>query len=99
MRLLLACYDTAAIEQCWLMDREVFESFLEANQPDTEAQKWLNEIRKKYKLTPMEDPFAYMHKLQDEFDYDSLRFPQEYYEIVDETPERPAPERKICRYS
>ena len=95
LRLLLACYDTAAIEQCWFMDREVFESFLEANQPDTEAQKCLSEIRKKYKLTPMEDPFAYMHKLQDEFDYDSLRFPQEYYEIVDETPERPAPEWKV----
>ena len=95
LRLLLACYDTAAIEQCWFMDREVFESFLEANQPDTEAQKCLSEIQKKYKLTPMEDPFAYMHKLQDEFDYDSLRFPQEYYEIVDETPERPAPEWKV----
>ena len=95
LRLLLACYDTATIEQCWFMDREVFESFLEANQPDTEAQKCLNEIRKKYKLTPMEDPYAYMHKLQDEFDYDSLRFPLEYYEIVDETPERPAPEWKV----
>ena len=95
LRLLLACYDTATIEQCWFMDREVFESFLEANQPDTEAQKCLNEIRKKYKLTPMEDPYAYMHKLQDEFDYDSLRFPPEYYEIVDETPERPAPEWKV----
>ena len=95
LRLLLACYDTAAIEQCWFMDREVFESFLEANQPDTEAQKCLNEIRKKYKLTPMEDPFAYIQKLQKEFDYDSLRFPPEYYEIVDETPERPAPEWKV----
>ena len=48
LRLLLACYDTATIEQCWFMDREVFECFLEANQPDTEAQKCLNEIRKKY---------------------------------------------------
>jgi len=95
LRLILACYDTAAIEQCWFMDREVFDSFLEANQPDTEAQKCLKEIRKKYKLTPMEDPYAYMHKLQEEFDYDSLRFPPEYYEIVDETPERPAPEWKV----
>ena len=95
LRLILACHDTAAIEQCWFMDREVFESFLEANQPDVEAQKCLDEIRKKYKLTPMEDPFAYMHKLQQEFDYDSLKFPPEYYELVDDTPERPAPEWKV----
>ena len=56
LRLLLACYDTAAIEQCWFMDREVFEDFLTRNQPDAEGQKCLDEIRKKYRLTPMEDP-------------------------------------------
>lgn len=95
LRLLLACHDTAAIEQCWFMDREVFENFLAENQPAPEAQKCLYEIRKKYKLTPMEDPYAYMHRLQEEFDYDALRFPPEYYEIVDETPERPAPEWKV----
>ena len=95
LRLILACNDTAAIEQCWFMDREVFENFLNDNPPTPEGQKCLDEIRKKYKLTPMEDPFAYMHKLQDEFDYDALNFPPEYYEIVDETPERPAPEWKV----
>jgi len=95
LRLLLACYDTAAIEQCWFMDREVFEDFLTRNQPDAEGQKCLDEIRKKYKLSPMEDPFAYMHKLQEEFDYDALRFPPEYYEIVEEPAERPAPEWKV----
>ena len=95
LRLLLACYDTAAIEQCWFMDREVFENFLAENQPSPEAQKCLDEIRKKYKLTPMEDPFAYMHKLQEEFNYDALRFPPEYYEIVEEPAERPAPEWKV----
>ena len=92
LRLILACHDTAAIEQCWFMDREVFDSFLEANPPTAEGQKCLDEIRKKYKLTPMEDPYAYMHKLQEEFDYDALRFPPEYYEIVEEPAERPASE-------
>lgn len=42
--------------QCWFMDREVFEDFLTRNQPDAEGQKCLDEIRKKYRLTPMEDP-------------------------------------------
>ena len=95
LRLILACHDTAAIEQCWFMDREVFESFLESNPSTAEGQKCLNEIQKKYKLTPMEDPFQYMHKLQEEFDYDALRFPPEYYEIVEEPTERPAPEWKV----
>ena len=72
-----------------------FEDFLMRNQPDAEGQKCLDEIRKKYKLSPMEDPFAYMHKLQEEFDYDALRFPPEYYEIVEEPAERPAPEWKV----
>lgn len=95
LRLLLACYDTAAIEQCWFMDREVFENFLAENQPTPEGQKCLDEIRKKYKLTPMEDSFAYIHDLQDAFDYDALRFPPEYYEFVEEPVERPAPEWKV----
>ena len=95
LRLILACRDTAVIEQCWFMDREVFDSFLEANPPTAEGQKCLDEIQKKYKLTPMEDPFGYMHKLQDEFDYDSIVYPPEYYELVEEHEERPAPEWKV----
>ena len=95
LRLLLACYDTAAIEQCWFMDREVFEDFVSGNQPDDRAQKCLEEIRKKYKLMPMDDPFGYMHKLQNEFDYDSIVYPPEYYEIVEIPEARTAPEWKV----
>ena len=95
LRLILACRDTALIEQCWFMDREVFDSFLEANPPTAEGQKCLDEIQKKYKLTPIEDPFGYMHKLQEEFNYDSIVYPPEYYELVEEPEERPAPEWKV----
>lgn len=95
LRLLLACSDTAAIEQCWFMDREVFETFLTENKPTPEGQKCLDAIQKKYKLTPMEDPFAYIHALQEEFDYDALVFPPEYYELVEEPIERVAPEWKV----
>ena len=95
LRLILACHDTAAIEQCWFMDREVFEEFLETNPPTKEMQACLDAIDKKYKLTPMEDPFAYMHQLQEEFDYDALVYPPEYYEIVDLPSERQPPEWKV----
>ena len=95
LRLILACNDTAAIEQCWYMDREVFEDFLDENPPTPEGQKCLDEIQKKYHLTPIVDPFAYIHELQDSFDYDSLQFPPEYYELVDIPSEPQAPEWKV----
>lgn len=95
LRLILACYDTAAIEQCWFMDREVFENFRAENQPTPEAQKCLDEIQKKYKLTPLEDPFAYIQDLQKEFDYSQLKFPPDYYELVEEPVERIAPDWKV----
>ena len=95
LRLLLACNDTAAIEQCWFMDREVFEDFVACNSPTEEGKKCLDAIQKKYKLTPMEDPFGYIHELQDGFDYDSLQFPPEYYELVDVHPEPQAPAWKV----
>ena len=95
LRLILACNDTAAIEQCWFMDREVFGDFLKDNPPTPEGQKCLDAIRKKYQLTPMEDPFSYIHELQESFDYDSLQFPPEYYELVDIPSEPQAPEWKV----
>ena len=77
------------------MDREVFEDFVACNPPTEEGQKCLDAIQKKYKLTPMDDPFGYIHELQDGFDYDSLQFPPEYYELVDVHPEPQAPEWKV----
>ena len=95
LRLVLACNDTAAIEQCWFMDREVFDDFLINNPPTEEAQSCLDAIRKKYKLAPMEDPFAYMQNLHHSFDYSQLQFSPEYYEIVPEDTKGPqAPEWK-----
>lgn len=95
LRLILACHDTVAIEQCWFMDREVFENFLENNPPTDEMTSCLQALQKKYKLSPMEDPFQYIQDIQNGFDYGLLRFPPEYYEIV-EDPEQPvAPEWKV----
>lgn len=95
LRLILACHDTAAIEQCWFMDREVFENFISDNPPTKEMQACLDAIQKKYGLTPMEDPFAYIHDIQRNFDYSELSFPLKYYEIVpEESTEPQAPEWK-----
>lgn len=94
LRLILACHDTAAIELCWFMDREVFEDFIANNPPMPEMQACLDTIRKKYGLAPMEDPFAYIQDLQKDFNYSQLKFPSEYYELVEETSEPQAPEWK-----
>ena len=94
LRLILACHDTAAIEQCWFMDREVFEDFIANNPPTEEMQTCLDAIRKKYGLAPMEDPFAYIRDIQKGFDYSQLTFPPEYYELIEEPSEPQAPEWK-----
>ena len=95
LRLILACNDTAAIEQCWFMDREVFDDFLTNNPPTEEMQSCLDVIRKKYKLAPKEDPFDYIQSLHQSFDYSRLEFPPEYYDIVPEDTKEPqAPEWK-----
>ncbi len=90
LRLILACHDTAAIEQCWFMDREVFDQFILDNPPTDEMQACLDAIRKKYDLTPMEDPFGYIHDLQNGFDYSAIQYPPDYEEWVPVEPQAPA---------
>ena len=57
LRLLLACGDKAQ-----------FEAFLRDNPPTHEQKKALSELAEKMKLTPMEQPWAYIKKLQASFD-------------------------------
>ncbi len=90
LRLLLACHNTAAIEQCWFMDREVFDQFNSENPPSKAAIACLEAIQKKYKLTPMEDPFSYIHDLQSGFDYSAIQYPPDYEEWAPVEPQAPA---------
>ena len=82
LRLLLACGDTAALEQAWMWDEAQFEAFLREN-PPTEAQRAvMREIEEKCGLTPMEEPWRYLKKVRAETDCSGLRFEKEYEELL-----------------
>lgn len=87
LRLMLACNDTAALEQIYCWEQEQFDAFLQDN-PPTDAQKAvLNTIREALELTPMEQPFSYVKGLQAEFDYSRIEYTEEYYEQIPDKPE------------
>ena len=82
LRLLLACGDTAALEQAWQWDEAQFSAFLRDNPPTAEQAAVLDRLRA-LPLEPMAAPWAYIHALQADFDDTPFRC----------TEEAPAPEK------
>lgn len=96
LRLLLACGDTAAIEQAHWWTQERFDAFLAENQPTEEQISVLNQLKETFDLSPMEEPFAYIKRVQSAFDYRKLRFKKDYNEWASSEPLVPtAPEWKV----
>lgn len=80
LRLLLHCGDIAALEQCYAWDEEQYKAFL-ADCPVTEKQQAvLDEIKNKCGLEPIVDSFAYVKKLQAEFDLSQIPYTEDYYD-------------------
>ena len=80
LRLLLSCVDMAALEQCYAWDEEQFKAFL-LDCPTTEDQQAvLDTLQRAFKLEPIEDAFAYVKKLQSEFDLTQIPYTEEYYD-------------------
>lgn len=87
--LLLACGDTAALEQAYGWDQAQFETFLTDN-PITEAQSSvLNIISEKLQLEAMEHPFEHIKQLQADFDYSKIKFTEDYDDFVPSEPTLP----------
>ncbi len=80
LRLLLACSDMAAIEQCHAWSKEKFSAFLQDYPATSEQRTVLNSIREKTDLTPMDTPFEYIKTLQSEFDYSKIPYTEDYYD-------------------
>ena len=83
LSLLLACGSMAAIEQVHMWDEEQFEEFVAENQPTSAQLAAFDVLRDKLGITPMEEPFAYLRRLQERYDYGMLHFAKEYYEYLD----------------
>lgn len=72
LRLLLSGTDMAALEQCHAWTREQFSGFLAEYPPTPEQKQTLQAIAEQFKLEPMDDPYAYVHSLQDELDLSGI---------------------------
>ncbi len=91
LRLLLACGDTAALEQAWQWDLQPFQAYCAELTPDALQRQTLEQIRKTFGLSPMERPWHYIRELQAEFDFASIPYSREYYDLVGE-PQKDAPQ-------
>ena len=85
LSLIMACGDTAAIEQAWQWDEERFYKFLAEYPPTDEAKSAFAQLENKLGITPMAKPYEYMMALQKSFDYSELKFTEEYYDLTGET--------------
>lgn len=83
LSLLLSCGSMAAIEQAHWWDEEQFEEFVAENQPTPAQQAVFDVLRDKLGITPMEEPFQYLNRLQERYNYGMLHFPKEYYEALE----------------
>lgn len=96
LRLLLACGDAAALEQAWLWDELKFNQFLQENPPTQEQSALLAELADKLGLTPMEQPWQYIKGVQASFDYDKIKYTEDFFDPdMNSNAERKAPEWKV----
>ncbi len=80
LRLLLSCGDTAALEQAWQWDQAQFDAFLAENPPTQQQRSVLAALREKTGLTPMENPWQYIKRLQGSFDAGRIRYSEDFYD-------------------
>ena len=91
LRLLLSCSDMGALEQCWAWEEETFRHFLLENPPTEAGNAALSAIRERFGIKPMENPFAYIKDLQAGFDYGSIPYTSDYYDIDMNSHAQPEP--------
>lgn len=89
LRLLLACGDTAALEQAWMWTEAQFEEYLREYPPTEDQRAVMQEIAEKCGLTPMERPWRYLKEVREETDCTGLRFEKEYEELLHPAVETP----------
>ena len=88
LRLLLSCLDMNLIEQAWAWDEEqLTEQIEQVRNSEYFDPAPLDAIREKCGLEPMENPFEYLYRLQQSFNYGSIPFTKEYYDTIEESTE------------
>lgn len=77
LRLLLVCGNAAALEQAWQWKENQLRAFLTEHTPTDEVKTLISEIRRKLNLSPIENPWQYLHSLQESFDYSKIKYTQD----------------------
>lgn len=86
LRLLLACGSMSALEQVHQWDEEQFEEYVADNQPTPAQLAVFDVLRDKMGITPMDEPFTYLRRLQDSYNYGELNYSREYYDLFNSYP-------------
>ena len=94
LRLLLTCGDLSYLEQAGAWDAAAFDAQQAEFEPSDAQQAVLDAIRDQLHLTPMVQPWAYVHNLQAHFDGGAIRYPDEFYDL-DMNPDAPPPEWRV----
>lgn len=89
LRLLLACGDTAVLDQASYMDQTQFDALLQDNPLTAEQLAFLDVIRDELRLDPMDEPYGYIKALQANFDFSRIKYSEDYYEWVPAEPKFP----------
>ena len=89
LRLILACGSTAPVQQARGWSGEQFDAFLRENPPTAEMADALQCLGETFALKPMKNPYAYIQKVQVEFDCSTIQRRPEYWDFVPEEPVDP----------
>ncbi len=83
LRLLLSCGHMAVIDQAHLFGSpEQFAAFQADNPVTPEAIEAMENIRERFGLTPLEEPYAYLCRLRESFDFATIPFRKSYYDSL-----------------
>ncbi|MBQ8497730.1 MAG: hypothetical protein IJ489_09805 [Clostridia bacterium] len=91
LRLLIACKDEAYIGQAHAWTKEEYRTITEEATVSPEAEAVIADLKHTYGLSPMDEPYIYLKRIYDNFDYHTIPYRDEYYEYV---PREEAPQEK-----
>lgn len=80
LRLLLTCGSADALEQTWMWDKEQFDTYIKENTPTGNGQMVLSEMTDKLSISPIENPWQYIKTLQNTFDYNKIKYTEDFYD-------------------
>lgn len=65
----------------WQWNFEQFQAFLADNPPTEEQKTVLAQISRQTGLSPIEEPWQYLHELQNTFDYSKIKYTEDFYDL------------------